>query len=551
MATNAETRPWLACYAPGDPADLTPEFDDALALFRAAATRAPERPAIRYFDTTLSYAELDALSDALAVALVEAGMRPGDRVALFLQNVPQFVIGEIAAWKAGGIAVSINPMNRERELGVLLADCEPVAIIAHDTDYAGAVGKALAEHPVRIRIATSALDFQTRNDPRLFDGLRRHAEEGVADLLELTRRHAGSKPAPVHFPAADTALLVYTSGTTGVPKGAMNTHGNVCFTAQVYRDWIHLPDGSAVLGLAPLFHVTGLIGHIALAWLLAGPLVLSYRFNTGVMIDSIIEHQPAFTIGSITALIAIMNHPGVEASALASFQAVYSGGAAIPPAVVDAFRSKFGLYIRSGYGLTETTSPATVTPRHLESPVDPDSGALSVGVPTFNTAIRIGDPETGVPLPRGQEGEILIKGPQVVPGYWKKPDKTAQALHDGWLATGDIGVMNDAGWVFVIDRKKDMINASGYKVWPREVEDVLYTHPAVREAAVVSFADTYRGESVKAVLSLKAGTRVTEAEIIDFCKQRMAAYKYPRKVEFLPELPKTATGKILRRQLRG
>lgn len=551
MAMNTEDKPWLARYAPGDAADIATEFGDALALFRAAVARAPEQAAIRYFDATLDYAELDALSDALAVALAEAGMRHGDRVALFLQNVPQFVIGEIAAWKAGGIAVSINPMNRERELGVLLDDCQPVAIIAHDVDYAGTVGKALAAHPVKIRIATSALDFQTRNDPRLFARLSRQAVDGTQDLLALTRHYAGRKPQPVHHRAADTALLVYTSGTTGLPKGAMNTHGNVCFTAQVYRDWMRLPDGGAILGLAPLFHVTGLIGHIALAWLIAAPLVISYRFETGVMIDSITEHRPVFTVGSITALIAIMNHPGVKASDLASFEAIYSGGAAIPPTVVRDFENKFGIYIRNAYGLTETTSPATVTPRHLKSPVDPDFGALSVGVPTFNTDIHIVDPETGATLPHGQEGEILVKGPQVVPGYWNKSDKTAEALHDGWLATGDIGVMNDAGWIFVVDRKKDMINASGYKVWPREVEDVLYTHPAVREAAVVSFPDPYRGESVKAVLSLKAGARVTEDEIIAFCKQRMAAYKYPRKVEFLPELPKTATGKILRRQLRG
>ncbi|MDN5939501.1 MAG: AMP-binding protein, partial [Salinisphaera sp.] len=507
--------------------------------------------AIRYFDGTISYAELDALSDALAAALADQGLERGDRVALFLQNVPQFVIGELATWKAGGVVVSINPMNRERELGLLLDDCQPRVIIAHESDYAGVVGNVLPDHPVAVRISTSELDFQSRNDDRLFASSHREPRTDALDLLELTKQYAERKPAKLSYRAQDTALLVYTSGTTGLPKGAMNTHGNVTFTAQVYRDWIAVREAAPVLGMAPLFHITGLIGHIALAWLVAGPLLLAYRFEPGVMLDAITEGKPEFTVASITALIALMNHPDAKADSLASFRSIYSGGAAIAPAVTDQFEEKFGVYIRNAYGLTETTSPATVTPRQLRGPVDPESGALSVGVPTYNTEIRIGDDETGTPLPAGEAGEILIKGPQVVPGYWNKPEESARALNDGWLATGDIGIMNKEGWVFVVDRKKDMINAAGYKVWPREVEDVLYTHPAVREAAVVGIPDEYRGENVKAVVSLKPGAETTADEITAFCRERMAAYKYPRVVEFLPELPKTATGKILRRELRG
>lgn len=544
------SRPWTALYAEGDPTDIQPEFDDALAMFRAAVKRAPERPAICYFDGTISYAELDALSDALGAALADQGLERGDRVALFLQNVPQFVIAELATWKAGGIVVSINPMNRERELALLLDDSTPHAIIAHESDYAGVVGTVLPKHPVAIRISTSELDFQTRNDQRLFANRRRQPPAGPQDFLQLTQQYARRKPPEIIYRAQDTALLVYTSGTTGLPKGAMNTHGNVTFTAQVYRDWIAVRDGAAVLGMAPLFHITGLIGHIALTWLVAGPLLLAYRFEAGVMLDAIAEGNPEFTVASITALIALMNHPDAKADSLASFRSIYSGGAAIAPAVAEQFEEKFGIYIRNAYGLTETTSPATVTPRQLRGPVNADSGALSVGTPTYNTEIRIGD-ETGATLPPGEAGEILIKGPQVIPGYWNKPEETTGALNDGWLATGDIGIMDAAGWVFVVDRKKDMINAAGYKVWPREVEDVLYTHPAVREAAVVGIPDEYRGENVKAILSLKPGAETTAQEVIAFCKARMAAYKYPRVVEFLPELPKTATGKILRRELRG
>jgi len=542
-------RPWTALYADGDAADIRPEFDDALALFKAAVARAPTAPAIRYFDATLSYAELDAISDALAVALLDQGLQRGDRVALFLQNVPQFVIGELAAWKAGAIAVSINPMNRARELALLLEDCRPAALIAHDHAWADAVSGALAQQPVKIHISTSALAFQGRNDPRLFADPPRQTPADAQDLLELTQRFAGRQPPPVQYQSGDTALLVYTSGTTGVPKGAMNTHGNVGFTAQVYRDWMRLPDGGGVLGIAPLFHITGLIGHVALAQLLAAPLVLAYRFEPGVVLDALAEHRPTFTIAAITALIALMNHPDARSDSLSSLVALYSGGAPIAAAVTEQFEAKFGVYIRNAYGLTETTSPVTVTPRHLRGPVDAEYGALSVGVPTYNTQLRIVD-ENDQALPPGQAGEIQVMGPQVIPGYWGKPEETAKTLRDGWLATGDIGVMNAAGWLFLVDRKKDMINAAGYKVWPREVEDVLYTHPAVREAAVVGIDDAYRGETVKAVLSLKSGADVSAEEIIAYCKARMAAYKYPRVVAFLPELPKTATGKILRRALR-
>lgn len=548
MTSPLATRPWTQLYAPGHAVGLAVEHVHALSLFMAAIARAPSAPAIHYFDRTLSYAEVDALSDALASALLARGVQRGDRVALYLQNVPQFVIGLVASWKAGAIAVSINPMNREREVSLLLADSTPAAIIAHESGYTEVLTKLLPTQPVATVITSCELEFQSRDDARLFAAIRRNRPVTTLDFLDLIDQCRGAKPPPVEFAASDVAMLVYTSGTTGLPKGAMNTHGNVAFTAQVYRDWMELREGASVLGIAPLFHITGLIGHIALSFLLAAPLVLAYRFEPGVILDAIRERQPEFTIGAITALIALMNHPAATPDSLSSLKTIYSGGAPIAPAVVEQFESKFGIYIRNAYGLTETTSPSTVTPRHLRGPIDPAFGALSVGVPTFDTDIRIVS-EDGNAKP-GEAGEILIRGPQVVAGYWNKPIETAAAIRDGWLHTGDIGVLDELGWLYLVDRKKDMINASGYKVWPREVEDVLYTHPAVREAAVVGIPDEYRGESVKAVLSLKPGANATAEEIIEFCRPRMAAYKVPRKVDFIGELPKTVTGKILRRELR-
>ncbi|MDI9580520.1 MAG: AMP-binding protein, partial [Thermobispora sp.] len=306
----------------------------------------------------------------------------------------------------------------------------------------------------------------------------------------------------------------------------------------------------SVLGVAPLFHITGLVGHVGIALLLGCPLIIAHRFEPNVVMDAIREHRPTFTVGSITVFISLSQLPGVTKEDWSSFRMIYSGGAPIPPAVTEAFLEKTGIYIHNIYGLTETNSPSHAVPLGRRAPVDPNTGALSVGVPVFNTVVRIvGD--DGRELPPGEVGEIVTSGPQVIPGYWNKPEATAESLPGGELRTGDVGFMDEDGWFYLVDRKKDMINAAGYKVWPREVEDVLYEHPAVREAAVVGVPDEYRGETVKAFVSLKPGAQATEEELIEFCRARMAAYKYPRMIEFLDELPKTPTGKILRRELRN
>jgi long-chain acyl-CoA synthetase len=360
----------------------------------------------------------------------------------------------------------------------------------------------------------------------------------------------GEAPPAVALRPDDIAFLVYTSGTTGLPKGAMNSHANVVFNAQVYRDWIGLRDGVGVLGVAPLFHITGLVGHLLTAMITASAVTLAYRFEPGVMLDAAAERRPGFTVAAITALMAMMNHPRASAAHLASLTKIYSGGAPIPPAVVEAFEAKFGHYVQNIYGLTETSSPTHATPLGMAAPVDPASGALSVGVPVPGARVWIAA-DDGTPAPVGEPGEIVSSGPMVVSGYWNKPKETAEAMRPDGFRTGDVALMDADGWFYLIDRKKDMINAAGYKVWPREVEDVLYTHAAVREAAVVGIPDEYRGETVKAVVSLKAGASATPEELIEHCRARMAAYKYPRRLEIIDELPKTVTGKILRRDLRG
>jgi len=543
-----DDRPWLALYGDQAP-DYPIEFENALEMFRAGVAKDPSAEAIRYFDGVITRRELDEQSDALASALLAGGFTRGDRLAVYLQNVPQFVISMVATWKAGGVMVSINPMSRVRELSYLLKDSGAKVLVALESLYDEIGRQVVPDTDVELVLTTSELDYQTRADERLFKGMTHQRHEGTTDFGELIAQHRGEIPPPVTLTADDIAFLTYTSGTTGVPKGAMNTHRNVVFTAQVYRDWVHVDGAGPIFGIAPLFHITGLIGHVAVSMLAPAPLVLAYRFEPQVVLDALLEHRPTFTIGAITAFSALLNAPGFTKDHFASLTSIYSGGAAISPTAEKAFLDATGTQVHNAYGLTETTSPMTVTPFGSPSPVDPTSGALSVGVPAPNTIVRI-QSDDGADLPIGEVGEIVADGPQVIAGYWGKPEETAANLPGGALKSGDVGFMNPEGWVFIVDRKKDMINASGYKVWPREVEDVLAEHPAVRESAVVGVPDEKRGETVKAFVSLKAGATATPEELIAHCKERMAAYKYPRSVVLIDELPKTVTGKILRRELR-
>ena len=542
-----EEKPWLNLYDPGQPAEIALEFSDALAMFRASVARNPDGDAIRYFGGRITVRELDELSDAFAVALRDLGVGLGDRVALYLQNVPQFVIGMLAAWKAGGVAVPVNPMNRARELDAVLRDSGARVLVCLPSLYRDVAAAVVTDTAV---VTTSELEYRDRDDPRVFSGVEPEATiDPARHMAALIDRFRGQVPPPVTLSPGHTAFLTYTSGTTGPPKGAMNTHGNVVFNSQAYRQWCGLGPDDVVLGVAPLFHITGLIAGVTTALLLGAPLVLAYRFEPSMMIETIRDERPTFTVGSITVFIALMNAPNAEPGALASLTKIWSGGAPIPPSTVKAFQAQFGQYIHNVYGLTETTSPSHAVPAGAAAPVDDASGALSVGVPVYSTVVRIvGD--DGQDLPAGEVGEIVTSGPMVVPGYWRKPEETEHALPGGALHTGDVGYMDAAGWFYLVDRKKDQINAGGYKVWPREVEDVLYQHEAVREAAVVGVPDAYRGETVKAYVSLRPGRTATAEELIAFCREQMAAYKYPRQVEFLDELPKTVSGKLLRRELR-
>jgi long-chain acyl-CoA synthetase len=480
---------------------IEPAHGDMVSMLGAAVARAGPRDALRYRDETWTFADVDRRTDALAGALRARGVGAGDRVALQIQNVPAYPFACLALWKLGAIGVGVNPMYTEREIDLVVEDSGASMLLRE------------------------------------------------ADIDALDGAPLGNAVAPR---PDDLAMLAYTSGTTGRPKGALVSHANLAFAGEAYTRYFQIAaDDEVLFAFAPFFHATGLTAGIS-AWLsTAATMVLPYRFEPAQALALIERHRCTWTVGATTAFIALLNAPTAATADVSSMRRWLSGGAPIPPTVVDEFAARFGLPLVPGYGMTETTCISHGVPPGVRPPVDPGSGTLSIGKPIFQTQMRIvGD--DGAELSDGEAGELLVRGPSMVAGYWRKPDETA-ALRDadGWLRTGDIAFRDREGWTYLVDRKKDMISASGYKVWPREVEDVLYTHPAVREAAVVGEPDAYRGETVVAFVALRDGATVRPEELSAHCRERLAAYKAPRRIEVRAELPKTTSGKILRRELRG
>ena len=518
----------------------------ALSLFLAAD---PAAPAITYFDQTLTYAALDRLSDRLAAWLHRRGVRRGDRVATLLQNTPQFVIVALASWKLAAILVPLNPMYRVHELARLFADCRPSAVVCHDDQWAAVVEASTGIVEAACRLWASSRELQSRDDARVLPEpptVPAPASQSLAAILAVDLDPGPVDASEPSRPAADeVAVLLYTSGTTGLPKGAMLTHRNLVFNGRGCQSHFGLTPRSRIFGIAPLFHVTGLEAQMIAAFTAGASLVLTYRFQPAVVLEALLEQRPTFVIGAITVFIALMNRPDTTRAHFDSLQHIFSGGAPIAPAVVQAFEQRFGRAIRSSYGMTELTAPSHLAPNEGRIPVDPASGALSIGrvLPGVD-AIVVDD--AGAPLGAGGVGELLVRGPNVMAGYWGKPDETAQALRGGWMHTGDVGFHDEDGWFYLIDRKKDMISASGFKVWPREVEDVLYAFSGVREAGVVGAPDAYRGETVVAFVSASDGVTLDVAALDRHCRERLAAFKCPVAIHVIAELPKTATGKITR-----
>lgn len=528
-----------------------------LGYFIKNAEEGGSAPALYYFDEVITFGELLELSLRMAAALRDIGVRSGERVALYLQNVPQFPLAVFASWMIGATVVPLNPMFTGRELEYHLNDSGATVLVSLSSLYEKHARGVIEGTGVKHVFTTSAMDFLRGGVPEALVrwGETRRVFGETMDLLETLRRYEGSGlGGPPTIPShEETAYITYTSGTTGAPKGAMNTHGNVVYNACAFKALCQLGKGDVIVGIAPLFAITGTVAYVATSALVGIPIILSYRFDAGEVLRLIEKWRGSFTVAPITAFIALMNHPDAASRDISCFRKIWSGGAPTPPSVVEEFERRTGLYIRNVWGMSETSSPSIIVPADARAPIDRVFGTLSIGIPIPGSEARVVDPEGGGrELGPNEPGELIVRGPYVMRGYWGKPSETSRALRDGWLYTGDIAMRDEDGWLYIIDRKKDVIIASGFKVWPREVEDVLYRHPGVYECAVVGVPDPYRGETVKAYVSLRDEYRgkVAPGELIELCRRYLAAYKVPRVIEIVDEIPKTPTGKILRRAFR-
>jgi long-chain acyl-CoA synthetase len=502
-------------------------------LLRERAAAHPDKTALAINDRTLSYATVDALARRFAGALAQLGVERGQHIALLLPNVPQFTIAYFGGHYAGTPVVPLNVLLTADEIAYHLEDSEAVALVAWDGFLKAAeAGFARVDSCRHLLVATANPDDLS-------------APEGMINLAAAVFSAEPVTELPDTAPD-DTAVILYTSGTTGKPKGAELTHFNLLFNALIMSTRVvPLPPATVALATLPLFHIFGQTVMQNAPIAAGGTIVLLPRFDAKSALDLMESHQVTFFGGVPTMYLALLHYPEAAQYDINSLQLCVSGGAPMPVEVMRAFDERYGVTILEGYGLSETSPVASFNV--LDRPRKPGS----IGVPIWGVEFRLVDDDGRVIDASGIPGEIQIKGHNVMRGYWRRPEATAESIRDGWFATGDIATRDADGYYFIVDRKKDMILRGGYSVFPREIEEVLYAFPAIAEAAVIGVPDPVHGEEVKAVIVLKEGHPATEAEIIGYCREHLAGYKYPRTVEFRDRLPKTATGKILKRELRG
>ncbi|WP_038045709.1 long-chain-fatty-acid--CoA ligase [Thermus caliditerrae] len=538
--------PWYSHYDPGVPKEA-PKPWLLTELLRENAQRYPKKVALEFLGRSLTYEALWREVEAFAKGLQEAGLKPGDRVAIMLPNSPQFVVAFYGTLLAGGVAVNTNPMYTPRELRHQLLDSGAKALVILDL-LLPRYQEVKAEAPVELLVRTGLQDYLPFPKNLLYPLMLRRKGQAPKNLEGTPWRAflKPGKPQPVPLDLDDLALLQYTGGTTGVAKGAMLTHRNLSSNALQVRAWI--PDfregEEVVLGAIPFFHVYGMTVAMNLALLGAAKLVLLPRPEIKPIVEAIEKHQVTLFPGVPTLYVAFNNFPGIEKRSLKSIRACISGSAPLPVEVAERFERLTGAKLVEGYGLTEA-SPVT----HC-NPLYGPRKLGSVGLPFPGVEAKVVD-EEGNEVPLGEVGELIVQGPNIMKGYWNRPEETAKTLKNGWLFTGDMARMDQDGYFYIVDRKKDMIIAGGYNIYPREVEEVLYQHQAVQEAAVVGVPDPYRGETVAAFIVLKDEFKgkVSEKDLEAFCRQNLAAYKVPRIIQFRDTLPKSSVGKILKREL--
>ncbi|QAS53997.1 long-chain-fatty-acid--CoA ligase [Halobacillus litoralis] len=547
-------RPWHKHYPPEVPVSLEYDNRPLHDYLKASAEVYGKKKALYFMGKELTYEELYDQAQSLASYLQSLGLEKGDRVSIMLPNCPQSVIAYYGVLMAGGIVVQTNPLYMERELEYQLNDSGTKMIICLDVLYPKAAN-VKPDTSLEHIIVTGIKDYLPFPKNKIYPFIQKRQYQVLVKPEQSTDTHLWThmlktssgdvKPVEID-PLEDLALLQYTGGTTGFPKGVMLTHYNLVVNTQMSKKWLYkCKDGEeTVLAILPFFHVYGMTSVMNLSVMMGNRMVLMPKFEPEDVLKVIEKQRPTLFPGAPTIYIALLNHPDLKKYDLSSIEACISGSAPLPVEVQERFEEVTGGKLVEGYGLTET-SPVTHSNFVWGQRV---SG--SIGVPWPDTDAKIFKMETDEESDHGEIGEIVVKGPQVMRGYWNKPEETAQVLsEDGWFRTGDMGYMNEDGYFYIVDRKKDMIIAGGYNIYPREVEEVLYEHSEIQEAVIVGVPDPYRGETVKAFIVKKQGSDITEDELNEYCRKNMAAFKVPRLYEFRNELPKTAVGKILRRTL--
>jgi len=536
-------KPWLKAYPPQIPAEIPLPDEPLYALLERAADEFPQADATIFYGARLTYREVWEQARRLAAGLKAMGIQKGDRVALMLPNCPQVLIAYYGALMAGAVVTMINPMYVRRELRHQISDSGAGVLIALDLLYPRLFGACIDN-----AIFTSLTDYMPA-PTKWIAKLKLKAPE-IAYSPNVTRWSDLLNHEPLREPEkvdpTDLALLQYTGATTGLAKGCMLTHANLMANVHQTSAWMYKAkrgEGLAIMGALPIFHVYGMTTVMNFGVHMAATLILTPKFEVRQVLELIQKYRPTIFPGAPTMYVAINNLSGVEKYRLDSIDACISGAAALPLEVQQTFERLTGGRLVEGYGLTEA-SPVT----HA-NPVWDRRREGSIGLPWPNTEARIVHPETGEELPVGEVGELVVRGPQVMRGYWNRPDASAEAMKDGWLYTGDMARMDEDGYFYVVDRKKDIIIAGGFNIYPREVEEVFYQHRGIKEVVVAGVPDPYRGETVKAYIVPKEGYTLDEGEVIEFCRQQLAAFKVPRRVEFRTELPKSLAGKVIRRIL--
>jgi long-chain acyl-CoA synthetase len=554
LGVNLDERPWLAHYPAGTPDSISYPDITIPDFLRETVRRYPNRRAVAYYGGYTTYADLDKLASRFANRLIERGLKRGDPVLVILPNLPQFIIAHFGIMKAGGVVAALSPLLVEREIAELARDSGAKIVLVLDRMW-DKVQPLVERKEIELAIVTGVHDYLPTFKRLLYPlkfrkEMVKVAHDPKGGVQQFRKFISGAKESDPQVPIGpdDIAAFQYTGGTTGLPKAAVLTHRNMTSNTIQVRHWVpELREGAeSLMAIIPFFHSYGVTLCLHLGVHLAATNILVPRFEVADVMEQITKEQPTLLPGVPTLYNAINgaaeSNPERQ-QALKSIRFCISGGAPLPAEVQRRFEEVTGGRLVEGYGLSEA-SPVTNC-----NPLDGRARNGFIGLPLPDTICRIVDPETREPLPQGERGELAIKGPQVMQGYWKRPEETANVLVDGWLYTGDIAIMDEDGFFKIVDRQKDVIITGGENIYPREIEEVLYRHPKVLEAAVIGVAHPVGGQVAKAFIVAKQGETLDRKEILQFCNENLAKHKVPRQIEFRESLPKAGTGKILRRAL--